>query len=238
MSSGPAHKIWLVVKQTRLQISFHLPPSGPRGDGSGASGASWEAKPLRAILFWLTDSKATTQPHLRHVPLRIQPGSGNGHYKKLVQAVMLSRATPSQENLDIHEGDIFVMGDGGRHGNFTALMSAFVDNESKALSKAVKTIYVQYNEDDVSKRRDLVRGNLSLDVTENFHAVARTPVGVVKRKRLHMENATTAGTGPLHNLYHPYFFRRVMLHWGVDACRFQPERFHMRFNISLIRMRL
>ena len=52
---------------------------------------------------------------------------------------------------------------------------------------------------DVVSRRDTVRGNLSMEQTENFYFVTDRGLQTTKRNRLHMQKATTAGTsiGPM-----------------------------------------
>ena len=153
---------------------------------------------------------------------------------------------------------MFVIGDGGKHGNQAAIMAAFTNSDGAHVNKVAKTLYAFYNEEDmhcasvggsesvfhscavcqvgnttsrynesaphatqtcahqfgtmiailcyqfetledVQARRDVVRGNLSMEQSEQFHFVASSALAASKRDRLHTPKATTAGTciGPM-----------------------------------------
>jgi hypothetical protein len=98
-------------------------------------------------------AETTTMPHLRTPPLRNNAQlPGGAHYKRLIQAVVQSRSPADSDECGqfIDPGDVFVVGDSGKHGNFAALMSPFVSDDGTYLAKVSKTLYVHYNEEDTS----------------------------------------------------------------------------------------
>jgi len=143
-------------------------------------------------------AESTTSPHLRQPPLRNNPSMpGGAHYRRLLHGVLLSRYpsdTPFDE-VEIHPGDCFCVNDGGKHGNQNALMSVFSHSDGKSMEKALKTLYLHLNEEHAAKRRDITRGSLSLDITENYHLVSRYQLQTIKRPRLNFKGLSTASTG-------------------------------------------
>ena len=98
-------------------------------------------------------AETTTMPHLRTPPLRNNAQlPGGAHYKRLIQAVVQSRSPADSDECGEHidPGDVFVVGDSGKHGNFAALMTPFVSDDGTYLTKVSKTFYVHYNEEDTS----------------------------------------------------------------------------------------
>lgn len=96
-------------------------------------------------------AEPTSLPHLRIPPLRNSPQlPGGAHYKKMVQALVQSRAEAGSEECgaSIHEGDCFVVGDGGRHGNAAAIMSAFSREDGTHLPRCSKALFCFYREED------------------------------------------------------------------------------------------
>ncbi len=96
-------------------------------------------------------AEPTSMPHLRIPPLRNSPTlPGGQHYKKMIQAVIQSRqpADSDECGLALHDGDCFVVGDAGRHGNTPALLSVFSTDEGAHLQKVTKTLYCHYSEED------------------------------------------------------------------------------------------
>ena len=92
-----------------------------------------------------------TFPHLRTPPLRNNSNMpGGAHFKKLVQAVVQSRLPADHEECGraIDQGDCFVFGDAGKHGNNSALMSVFMTDDGTHLPKVAKTLYCHYCEED------------------------------------------------------------------------------------------
>ena len=147
-------------------------------------------------------AEPTSMPHLRIPPLRNSPSlPGGQRYKKMIQAVIQSRqpADSGECGVALHHGDCFVVGDAERHGNTTALMSVFCTDEGAHLQKVTKTLYCHYSEENLHRRRDTVRGNLSMEQTEHFHYVTANGLATNKRQRLHVPKSTTAGTsiGPM-----------------------------------------
>ena len=95
--------------------------------------------------------ESMSTPHLRIPPLRNsmqQPGGQ--HYKKMIQAVIQSRDPADSEEVGslLHEGDCFVIGDAGRHGNAAAIMSAFTRDDGTHLTRQTKTLFCFYKEEE------------------------------------------------------------------------------------------
>eukprot|EP00959_Pyramimonas_sp_CCMP1952_P470946 9497577-Pyramimonas_sp.AAC.1 len=75
-------------------------------------------------------AEPTTQPQLRLAPLRNAASMpGGARYKKMIQAVMQSREPADSDMVGhaIHEGDVYIIGDAGKHGNYQNLTSAFAN---------------------------------------------------------------------------------------------------------------
>ena len=141
-------------------------------------------------------SEYATQTQQRVPPLR-RDGACGGHYKSLVQAVLQSRLPADDEACGriIHEGDCFVVGDGGKDGNAGAILAAFCDADGKTLAKHAKKLLAFYDEDQLSKRREAApRSGLTLDQSESFHYITAGTLKATKRPRLHFDHSTTAGT--------------------------------------------
>jgi hypothetical protein len=151
-------------------------------------------------------AESTTQPALRVPPLRNTSGPGGGppHYRKMVQSVLMMRYETGDDHAGnaIDPGDVFIISDSGRHGNVSPILSAFVDMAGTALQRCHAVLYAAYGEGDVEKRRDVVRGSLSVSQTENFNYISLEGIRTLKHPRVHQENSTTAGTA-LHNLPMP-----------------------------------
>ena len=93
----------------------------------------------RAMLVYdnETAGEALTTPRLRLPPFKQE------RLKKMVTAVNMTRAGGGAE---LDEGDLWVLFDGGLAGNRTLMLNQFVNQEGKALSKAVKTLHLHYSE--------------------------------------------------------------------------------------------
>ena len=142
-------------------------------------------------------SEYATQTQQRTPPLR-RDGACGGHYKCMIQAVLQSRLPAEDEGCGrfIHDGDCFVVGDGGKDGNASTLLSVFFsDEDGKALAKQSKKLTVFFDEAQISKRRDAApRSGLTLDQSESFYYITAGTLKAPKRQRLNFEHATTAGT--------------------------------------------
>ena len=68
----------------------------------------------------------------------------------MIQAVIASKEPADSDQCGdlIHDGDCFIIGDAGKHGNTNALMGVFADANGQHLQKITKTLYVQYDEED------------------------------------------------------------------------------------------
>jgi len=96
-------------------------------------------------------AETMSMPHLRVPPLRNNTNiPGGPHYKKMIQAVIQSRLPAESPDCGaaIDDGDCYVIGDGGKHGNQTALLAVFTTDEGNSLSKVHKTLYAHYDEED------------------------------------------------------------------------------------------
>ena len=95
--------------------------------------------------------ETTTQPQLRLPPLRNMPTMpGGAHYKKMIQAVLASRTPADVDGVGcaIHDGDVFIIGDAGKHGNHQALGAAFANPQGTQIPRTTKTLYAHYAEED------------------------------------------------------------------------------------------
>ena len=101
-------------------------------------------------------AEAATQPHLRQPPLRNQrTAPGGPHYQKMVQAMVSARepADSVTAGHSLHDGDVYVVGDGGKHGNSLAILSVFSKPSGGSVEKVNKTLMVHYSEEDVRSRQ-------------------------------------------------------------------------------------
>ena len=73
---------------------------------------------------------------------------GGAHLKKMIGAVIASRFDENAEGVELHEGDCYLLGDSGKHGNYISMMSAFCDPDGAAVAKTPKVLYVHYDQED------------------------------------------------------------------------------------------
>ena len=92
-------------------------------------------------------SEYATQSHIRVPPLRTGDRTPGGpHYNKLISAILKSRS--AEVDVELDDGDCYLVSDSGKSMHFVTLMNAFVDNENKNLPKSVKSLQVFYDEED------------------------------------------------------------------------------------------
>lgn len=75
------------------------------------------------------------------------PSLRDPHLSKLVGATLKARS----ETCELNDNDVYVLFDGGKHGNETSLTKVFT-NDDGALTKSKRIIYVAYNEESVCER--------------------------------------------------------------------------------------
>ena len=130
--------------------------------------------------------EASSHPHLRLPPFR------QNLLKKLVTGVCTARGDPDA----LHPSDVFLIADGFKPGNKTALLNSFVQSDNKSMAKTDHTYYVQYEEESLSQRRLRSRGPL-LQV-EHLVAVTSAPLKVERRPRKHFVGSTHGNSiGPI-----------------------------------------
>lgn len=135
--------------------------------------------------------ETATHPHLRVPGLR-------DNLSKLVGGVLLSRVPSGATVTEIDGGDCYLLFDGFKHGNEAALHAPFKTVGGKALPYKKTAMYVQYDEDSVSKRKSLVRGGL--DCLEFMHVVSAGQLHTtgIDRPRLHYAGTTRSNViGPV-----------------------------------------
>ena len=129
--------------------------------------------------------EAVTNPQTRKPPLR-------NHYKKMMLAAFASRGPTSSTALTA--SDVFIMFDGGKHGNHNELQTVFKqalpdDDGSrrggfqKQLERKTSTIFVYYEEKSLRERKDKVRGVGTLDQLEHVHVVSRDGIAGTPKDR-------------------------------------------------------
>ena len=97
-------------------------------------------------------AESTHQPHLRQPPLRNNTTApGGAHYNNMMQSVVLARepAESITAGHDLHDGDVYVIGDGGKYGNLQAIMQVFSKPTGGLVDKVSKSLMVHYAEEDV-----------------------------------------------------------------------------------------
>ena len=131
-----------------------------------------------------------TMPSIR------RDGPGGGHYKMSIQAVLMSRV-PADDDMcgkTINPGDCFVVTDGCKEANSSALFAAFADGDNKALAKQCKKLMVYFDEESVTKQRGAApRSGMTLEQVESFWYISQGTLKAKKCNRLNFEGKTTAG---------------------------------------------
>ena len=95
-------------------------------------------------------AESTSSPNSRLPPLRISTTlPGGNHYKKSMQGVINSRLPADSDGVgdELHEGDVFVIPDGGKHGLATQFSTAFVNSNGHAMQKTAKVLVAHYDEE-------------------------------------------------------------------------------------------
>ena len=118
------HTEW-VIEETTEKAMAHTLRTSSLGQVRGT--ASEEGKYVMISYQPKIAAETQTTPHLRIPPLRNnQSMPGGAHFRKMVRAMIASRFGEEEVGNSLHAGDVFVIGDGGKHGNQTPILSAFV----------------------------------------------------------------------------------------------------------------
>ncbi len=104
----------------------------------------------------------------------------------------------------LHPRLLFMMFDGCRHGNETALLQAFRrGSDQKVMAKTKHQNFILYDEATLSQRRGKVRGPNALDQVEYLHLISCEPLQLRDQTRRHFPGTTYGNAiGPVSCLVH------------------------------------
>ena len=112
--------------------------------------------------------EAITNPHIRVCPLNMQ------YLKTFLSAVIKNR---DNQQLSIHSRDLFIYFDSFLPGNLPKWLGAFQTGGGEAMTKQSFTVFVSYDEDSLTQRRQYIKANtttfqqieqMSLVTSESF----------------------------------------------------------------------
>ncbi|CAK0896993.1 unnamed protein product [Prorocentrum cordatum] len=129
------------------------------------------------------DSKVSGEcshrPHLRQVYFRSE------HCKRLLK-VALNLKEPDA----IADGDLYILPDGGKHGNEMALLSGLCDANQKALQKCKKVLYVMYSESSIRERLKICRNTSGALQVERTFLITSSSLTLPDMPRIHFEGTS------------------------------------------------
>ncbi|CAK0797157.1 unnamed protein product [Prorocentrum cordatum] len=129
------------------------------------------------------DSKVSGEcshrPHLRQVYFRSE------HCKRLLK-VALNLKEPDA----IADGDLYILPDGGKHGNEMALLSGLCDANQKALQKCKKVLCVMYSEASIRERLKICRNTSGALQVEWMFLITSSSLTLPDKPRIHFEGTS------------------------------------------------
>lgn len=201
-SAADSERLGYFRKQARRLIQTHVklivePPTegelaaelsqSMAGQVHGEKGTDRDGQPVHktmvAVWFDLKlAGEAMSAPHLRTPPLK------EGRLPKLMNAVLRSRCRDfNADTAEMDFGDLFVMFDGGKHGNRVQFNQCFKNADGKNLQKQERQIYLSYNERSLVERLKLVRGFGNIHQMEMLYLFSGQALRLATKDRLFWE---------------------------------------------------
>ena len=119
------------------------------------------------------------------------PSFRNCHFKKLALSTIRSKGAT-----EINEGDLFLVFDGGKHGNETAMLNCFSD-ESGNLAKEKRSVYICYTESSICERYKK-QGTGAVQQEDTMLCITRNQINLNGRARKHFSGSNRGSfIGPL-----------------------------------------
>lgn len=167
---------------THVKLLAELPSEQQLATAIGTSAAGQlrgdphTGKHVGVVYDVKVSGETITQPAHRVASFRI------GHFKKLLGAAFKSR---SEDVNGLHDGDIYILPDGGKHGNEGSMMNAFCTDDGR-MATTKRSIWLHFTEESVTKRYNKVGGS-TVQQEELMNLVSRNPLHFSGRKRRHFE---------------------------------------------------
>ena len=164
--------------------------------------------------------ESKSRPQYRPPPLQKK------HMRRMIGAILKVRG----ERKTILHHDTFLIMDACVHGNHNDIISSFLNEEGKVLTKKVRPIYMHYDEAGMSDRRERSKG--ALDVVEFMYHITQEAVVYKEAKHLHTKCSVRSNSlgplavPPLEDLWSLTFGQKKKLYgdmWVDPGGKFPPD---------------